>query len=129
MIIMFIYSSSFMILGAQYVLGDYYHVTLRTLDGVEIKSSILQFLDTGAINSITSNIANATDAENSTLDSITNAFQLGYNVGKELLLLLTGTYIFNIMYLFGIPVIVIAGFIALYLFAVGRTLIAYIRGV
>ena len=129
MIIIFFYASGFGILGAQYVLGDVYHITLTNLDGVPLQPAILETIDTDTINTITTNIATATDAENSTLDSITNAFQLGYNVGKELLLLLTGTYIFNMMYLFGIPSIVIAGFVGIYMFCVGRTLIAYIRGV
>lgn len=128
MIVLFFYSSGFMILGAQYVLGDVYHVTLEYND-VNLQSAILETIDTDAINTVTTNIADATDSENSTLDAITNAFQLGYNVGKELLLLLTGTYIFNMMYLFGIPIIVIAAFVGLYMFCVGRTLIAYIRGV
>lgn len=128
-IIIFFYASGFMLLGVQYVLGDVYHIEMTNLDGDPLQSSILQIINTNNINSITSNIANATDAENSTLDSIVNAFQLGYNIGIEFAFLLTGTYIFNIMYFFGIPVIVIAGFVALYLFCVGRTLIAYIRGV
>ena len=129
MIVLFFYSAGFGILGAQYVLGDVYHVTLTNLDGVPLQPAILETIDTDTINTITTNIATATDSENSTLDAITNAFQLGYNVGKEILLLLTGTYIFNIMYLFGIPTIIIAGFVGLYMFCVGRTLIAYIRGV
>lgn len=118
-----------MLLGVQYVLGDVYHIEMTNLDGDPLKSGILEIIDTDNINDITTNIANATDAENSTLDAIVNAFQLGYNVGIEFALLLTGTYIFNIMLFFGIPTIIIAGFVALYLFCVGRTLIAYIRGV
>lgn len=128
-IIIFFYASGFMMLGVQYVLGDVYHIAMTNLDGDPLQSSVLQIINTGNINSITENIANATDAENSTLDSIVNAFQLGYNIGIEFAELLTGTYIFNLMYFFGIPPLIIAGFVALYLFCVGRTLIAYIRGV
>ena len=128
-IIFFFYAVSFMLLGVQYVLGDVYHIEMTNLDGDPMQSALLEFIDTGTLNSITANIANSTDAENSTLDAIVNAFQIGFNVSKDLLLLLTGTYIFNVMYFFGIPVIVIAGFVALYLFCVGRTVIAYVRGV
>lgn len=128
-VIIFFYASGFMLLGVQYVLGDVYHIEMTNLDGESLQPAILLILDTDTINTVTGNIANATDAENSTLDAVLNAFQLGYNVGKELLLLLTGTYIFNIMFFFDIPVIIIAGFVALYMFCVGRTLIAYIRGV
>lgn len=136
MIVMFFYASGFMMLGTQYILGDVYHVTMRNLDGDAVSSSILETINTDNINSITANIANATSAENSSQDSITNAFQVGYNVAKtyvgagiEAASLLTGTYIFNIMFLFQVPIIIIAGFVALYMYAVGRTLIAYVRGV
>lgn len=128
-VIIFFYATGFMLLGVQFVLGDVYHIEMTNLDGDPLQSGILAIIDTDNINAITANIANATDAENSTLDAIVNAFQLGYNVGIEFALLLTGTYIFNIMYFFDIPILIIAGFVALYLFCVGRTLIAYIRGV
>lgn len=126
-----------MLLGVQYVLGDVYHIEMTNLDGDPLQSGILEIIDTDNINAITADIANATDAENSTLDAIVNAFQVGYNVAKlyistaagETAGLLTGTYVFNLMYFFGIPPIIIAGFVALYLFCVGRTLIAYVRGV
>ena len=128
-IIIFMYAAGFSMLTAQYVLGDVYHVTMRNLDGDPIQSSVLSIIDTDNLNAVTLAIADATDSENSTLDAIENAFQLGYNVGKELLFLMTGTYIFNILYLFGIPPIFIAGIVVIYLFILGRTLIAYVRGV
>lgn len=128
-IVIFFYAVSFMMLGVQYVLGDVYHIQMTNLSGTPIKSAILEIIQTDILNSITANIANATDAENGTLDAIVNAFQLGYNVGKEIALLLTGTYIFNIMYLFQIPAVVIAGFVVLYAVCVALTLIAKIRGI
>ncbi len=128
-IIIFFYAAGFMMLGSQYVLGDVYHIQMTNLDGDPLQSGILEIIDTSNVNTVTANIANSTDAENSTLDAIVNAFQIGFNVSKDLLLLLTGTYIFNLMFFFGVPPIIIAGFVALYLFCVGRTVIAYVRGV
>ena len=128
-IIIFMYATGFSLVGVQYIYADVLGIELRNADGVPLRSSIIDILDMDEVNSVTANIANATDAENSTLDAIENAFQLGYNVGKDLLLLLTGTYIFNILYFMGVPAIFIVPMVVIYVFMLGRTLIAYIRGV
>ena len=128
-IILFMYFLSFGFLGMQYVIGDVFHITMTNFEGVPMQPALLSIVDQDALNDVTTNIANATDAENSTLDAITNAFQLGYNVGKDLVLLMTGTYIFNILYLLGVPAIIIVGMVIIYVLLLGRTLIAYIRGV
>lgn len=123
------YFLSFGMLGIQYVIGDAFNIEMTSFDGTPIKPALLSITDIDNLNTVTTNIANATDAENSTLDAITNAFQLGYNVGKDLLLLLTGTYIFNVLYLLGVPAIIIVGMVIIYILLLGRTLIALIRGV
>lgn len=128
-IILFMYFLSFGMLGIQYVIGDAFNIEMTSFDGTPIKPALLSITDIDNLNTVTTNIANATDAENSTLDAITNAFQLGYNVGKDLLLLLTGTYIFNVLYLLGVPAIIIVGMVIIYVLLLGRTLIALIRGV
>ena len=128
-IILFMYFLSFGFLGMQYVIGDVFHITMTNFEGVPMQPALLSIVDQDALNDVTTNIANATDAENSTLDAITNAFQLGYNVGKDLVLLMTGTYIFNVLYLLGVPAIIIVGMVIIYVLLLGRTLIAYIRGV
>lgn len=91
------------------------------------------------VNTFTLNVANATNAENSTNSAIDNAFQIGYNVGKMLVnggglqvgMLLTGTYIFGVAYvLLGTTsAIFLVPMVILYMFMLSRTLIAYIRGV
>ena len=127
--IIFMYFASFGFIGVQYIFADILGITLTSPDGVEIRSSLSDIVDMDAINEVTTNIANATSSENSTLSAIDNAFQLGYNVGKDLLMLLTGTYIFNVLYLFGIPTIFIVPMVIVYVFLLGRQLIALIRGV
>jgi len=129
--ILFMYSVSFSVLAGQYMLGDIYGITIRNWQGDEMKSNLLTFIQTNQLNTVTANIANATDAQNSSLAAIENAFQVGFNVGVELVTILTGTYIFNVVYFFLGPdsAIIIAGLVILYAFLVGRTLIALIRGV
>ena len=96
---------------------------------MEIKSNLLAILDLDSLNEITADMAAAQGQENATLSPVENAFNIGMFVGWELLQILTGTYIFNFMYLMGVPAIIIGGILLVYFIMVGRTIIAYIRGV
>lgn len=129
--VMFMYAVSFAMLAGQYMVGDVWGITIRNYQGDEMKSNLLTFIDQNQLNAVTTNIANATDAQNSTLAAVENAFQVGFNVGVELVTILTGTYIFNVVYFFLGPdsTIIIAGLVILYALLVGRALIALIRGV
>ena len=130
-ILIFMYAVSFAALGIQYMLGDVLGITLTTWDGIPIKSSILSFINQGTLNTVTQNIAGVNSTYNSTLDAVENSFEIGINMGFELLTLLTGTYIFNLIYLMLGPdsAIFIAGFVIIYAIMLGRTIIAYVRGV
>ena len=131
MILIFMYAISFSLLAGQFFLGDVMHKTLKNWQGVELKSAILEFLNQQTVNDVTSNIANINNTRNSTLDAVTQSFELGLNIGFELITLITGTYIFNVLYfLMGTgSEIFIAGLIAIYAILLGRALIAYLRGV
>ena len=130
-ILIFMYSVSFMTLAGQYLVGDVFGITLVNYLGTPIKSNLLTFLDQENLNTVTSNIANVNSSRNTTLDYVEQSFQVGVDIGFELLTLLTGTYIFNVVYLLAGPdsAIVIAGFVILYAILLGRAIIAYVRGV
>ena len=119
------YAVSFMTLTGQYVIGDVLGITLKNSNGVEIKSELLNTINTDTLNSVTSSIANG----DYTLVDVASAFVKAGGVLIELLSLLTGTYIFNVLYLLGIPLIAIGGMIILYVILLGRTIIALIRGI
>lgn len=123
------YSVSFSLLAGQYVVADVYGLTLRSWTGAEIKSSVLDFIDQDTLNDVTLAIANVNSTRNSTLDAVTQSFELGLTIGFELLTLLTGTYIFNFLYLMGVPAVMIAGMVIIYAILLGRAIIAYLRGV
>lgn len=130
MIIIFMYAVSFSLVGVQWMYADVLGIQLMNQAGQPIRTPLIDdIIQISNVNTITTNIANATDAENSTLDAVENAFQIGFNVGTDLILLMTGTYIFNLLYLMGIPAIFIVPMVAIYVFMLGRALIAYIRGV
>ena len=131
-IIIFMYSAGFAFLGVQYIIGDVFGVTMTTPSGVEVKSNLLQAL----------HVSNMEQFQNSlnTTGSYCNVLSLGCvfntanylvvagNVGWDILLLSTGLYVFNILYLFGVPLIFIFAFIILYIIFVARAIIGWIRG-
>lgn len=128
-IIICVYLVSFSTLAGQYLVGDVLGITITNGDGVEIKSNLLVIMDIDNLNAITAEIANSQSQTNSTLAPIENAFNIGMYVAWDLLMLLTGTYIFNFLLLMGVPSIIIVGMMAVYFILVARTIIAYVRGV
>ena len=129
-IMMFLYATSFGVLGAQYVFGDVFGVALTNFEGVPIKSHLLGIVDVNNLNSALDNIVSANFTENSTaFDRVENSIIAVAFVAWELILLMTGTYIFNFLFLMGIPAIIIAGMVVLYIILVARAIIAYVRGV
>ncbi len=124
-IIIFMYSSSFALLGMQYTIADSFGLNLVGANGDDISSEVLDFIRTGELNTRTSQFTSANQTQMG-LEPIVAAASLVV----EIFLLLTGTYIFNVLfYVLGIPPIWIAGFVALYFFLLMRTIVAYLRGI
>ena len=142
-IIIFMYAASFSILGVQYELGDKFGVDLVTIidikdssgavvtpAGTAIKSSILGYINQGELNQRAINIVQANFTTNSTFYDRVETFTTGAAfVAWELVTLLSGTYIFNLMYLLGVPLHFVIGFLALYLFLLARAILGYVRGI
>lgn len=126
-IIIVMYGASFGVLVAQYIWADVVGITLTSFSGVPIKSAVLEFINTGTINSISSDIINANSTTNSTIVGIERAFTVGYKVGWDIVTLLTGTYIFNFLYMMGVPVLLIAGMVVIYVLLLARAITSYIR--
>lgn len=127
-VVMFVYACSFGFLGIQFVLGDTFGITISNAEGTPLTNNILSLLNTDTINSVTSALVNANNTRNDTLSAIENAYNIGFNVAWQIILLLTGTYIFGVLSLLGVPTVVIAGMVLLYMFFLARTIIALIRG-
>lgn len=126
-IIIVMYGASFGMLTAQYIWADVFGITMTSFSGVPIKSAILEFINTSTINSISDDIINANSTTNSTITGIERAFTVGYQVGWDIVTLLTGTYIFNFLYMMGVPALLIAGMIVLYVLLLARAITSYIR--
>lgn len=130
MIIIFMYASGFSMLGVQYTLGDVFGITMTNMDGVPIKSALHGFIKDDEINQRTQNIVTADFQTNSTYFDKVETFTTGAAfVAWELVTLMTGTYIFYIMFLFGVPEIFVLVFVTLYVLLLARAILGYVRGI
>lgn len=118
------YASSIALLGAQYIWADTFHITMTNFSGQPLKNNLLNDMSQPTLNSI----ANQTLQTNKT--SITlNAVGLAANIGWDLILLVSGTYIFDVLAQLGVPVIFIVGFVFIYIFLLVRSIMGWIRGI
>ena len=123
-IILAAYSFSFGILGAQF-LADSYGIVLTAPDGTIIKNALLEYIQTDTLNTFATNVTASNNGSSWGLEPI---IQAG-NIATFIFYLLTGTYIFNMLYLFGVPGIFIVPIVIIYFVLLGRAIIALIRGV
>ena len=129
-ILIFVYALSFSILGVQYTVADTFGVTLTNLDGTPVKSAIHGFMKMDRVNERTTNIIAADFQGNSTYYDKVETFTTGAAfVAWELVTLMTGTYVFYVMYLYGVPLIFVLGMTILYGFLLARAIIGYVRGI
>ena len=117
--------------GLEYTLGQVYHVELVSpVSGEPINSSIVGYLQQDDLNTRTQNIVTANYTTNSTFFDKVETFTTGAAfVAWELIGLMTGTYIFWIMGLFGVPTWMITMFVTLYILLLARSIIGYVRGI
>ena len=117
------YAVSFSLLGGQYVM-DVFGITMTNFEGVEIQSALLTIIDTDNLNTVTNQLVDVNGTE-----AGEDPFGVAAVLTVELLQLMTGTYIFNLLFLFGVPAIFVYGMVVLYALLLFRALIAYLRGI
>ncbi len=116
-------------LTVQYVLGDIFGVTFTTPDGDPIKSNILSIIDINEINIRELNIIEGNFTENTTaFNRVENSAVASAYVAWEALQLVSGTYIFNLMLLFGMPIVLVAFMVIVYVFLLGYFIWTAVRG-
>lgn len=130
MIIIFMYAIGFSIVGIQFTLADVFGITLTNIEGVPVDSALRGFIKQDELNIRSINIITANFTTNSTFYDKIETFTTGAAfVAWELITLMTGTYVFYIMILFGIDEIFVITFLALYLFLLARAIVGYVRGI
>ena len=143
-IIIFMYIMSFSMLGIQFSIGDLMHIDLVTLvdvynpisgetipAGTELKTPFQGFTDYTTLNdvAIRTSTGSYTNSDNSFFDKVISYATAAAHIGWDAVLLLTGTQIFTMLFLIGVPYIFVAGMAFVYIFFLIRTIIAIIRGV
>jgi hypothetical protein len=100
-------------------------ITLTSpVTGQPIKSNLLSIVNINSINTSEQNITSTSRAS-----VVNNPITAAAGIAWELILLISGTYVFNILYLLGVPAIFIAGLVALYFMLLARSILGYIRGI
>lgn len=122
-IIITMYCVSLGLIGGQYI-ADSYGLTLVNHEGVEIKSNLIDAINIEEINQATQTTTGLNQTE-TILDPIVGAATVAW----ELFQIMTGTYIFNVLYLLGIPTIFIVGMTVPFALLMIRGLVGYLRGI
>lgn len=127
-IIIFMYAMSFAFLGGQYIFGDAFGITMKSFfTNTPIQSSVLTITDVDIINEIADDVVNVNATTNSTITGIERSFTLGTRVAIQLFQLMTGTYVFNLLLLFDVPIVIITGMVIIYVFFLIRQAISIFR--
>lgn len=112
---------------AQFVYADAYHITLTDINGQPLKDIVQQITNIGTMNTLVgeANTLNSTNIGNNPLGVASGIAGLAVT----LIELVTGTYVFDILYHLGVPVIFVVGMITLYIALLARAILGWIRGV
>lgn len=124
---MFMLAVSIGIAVAQFVYADAYGITLLDFQGHPLKDIILQITNIGTVNTLVgeANSLNSTNIGGNPLGVASGIASLAVTLVE----LVTGTYVFDILYHLGVPVIFVVGMIILYVALLARAILGWIRGV
>ena len=129
-VIIFMYAISGSLLAAQLVLADEFGITMKNFEGEAIESHLVIFLNESELNTRAESSINANFTGNTTYyDQVETFTTAAAFVAWELVTLLSGTYVFNIMVLMGVPFEFVVIFVVGYLFLLIRAIVGYIRGI
>ena len=122
-LILFMYIAGASLIGAQFIWADVFHVTMTNFQGVPLKDNLLHDINMGSINGVGGAVLNNTST------TAANAAIFTAQVAWDLILLMSGTYIFDFIFQMGVPAIFVTIFIIGYLFLLVRTIMGYVRGI
>ena len=118
------------LLAMQYIVADQFGMILRTPDGGAMKPYLLQLIDEDAFNTATAAIQlgqNGTAADPG-WDTVEDVDLSGAYIVWQLVDIVTGLYIFNLLLLFGIPIQFAIIFVMGYCVLLAITIIGYVLG-
>lgn len=127
-LIIFMYLTTLSLLAFQLTLADSFGLTLTTHDGTPL-SGLDTIIGQERLNELERNILADNSTGDQTIDRVAD-FNAGmaYTVW-EYFSILSGTYIFYIIHLLGVPLILVLGITFIYSLFLIRTIVGLLRGV
>jgi len=117
-------------LGGEVITYSITGINLTNIDGVEISGFIVSIMDMAEFNERSQEIVNGTFNQNTTYyDRVETFTTAAASVAWNLITLLSGTYIFNFLYLMGVPLFFVTIMVIAYVAILGRAVIGYVRGI
>ena len=110
MIMIFMYCVSFMVFAVQYLVADVIHVTIVSpVTGEPFVTALANSTNIAKINEVMQNFINID------FNNVVTAIPAASSVVWEIFQLMLGVYFFNLLYLIGLPAIVVVPMIFVYL--------------
>ena len=130
-IILCIYAVSVSYITVEWALVDVMHVTVTNYRGEVLSSTLIGgFMNINLFNTQTQLIINGTFDQNTTdYNRVENSITAAAAVAWNLIILLSGTAIFTLLYYLGVPLPLVLGLAVIYIFLLARAIFGYLNRV
>lgn len=130
-IILAMYAISVCYITVEWAIVDVIHVNVTNYRGEVLNSTIVgTYMNMDLFNSQTTLIINGTFNQNTTdYNRVETSITAAAAVAWNLIILLTGTAIFTLLYFLGVPLPLVLGLVVLYLFLLARAIFGYLNRV
>ena len=131
LVIIVMYGMSVAYLSIEYVIVDVFHVPVTNYNGDELDGGlVVTWMQMDKFNSQSLLIINGTFNENTTdYNRVETSVTAAAAVAWNLIILLTGTYIFNLILFMGVPWPFVIGMAVIYMVLLARAIFGYINRV
>lgn len=129
MIIIVMYATSIAFLTVEYTIVDVMHVEVTNYRGETLNGTLVEtWMNMEVFNEQSQLIINGTFNQNTTdYNRVETSITAAAAVAWNLIILLTGTQIFALMYFFGVPTPLVGGMVILYMFLLARGIFGYLN--
>ena len=131
---------TFLLLGMQYLIGDVFgfDIPVQCTDadlvgwvcsdyyGTPIKSSLIGYLNMDVVTGLLDDSLSGSDG---TFDRIIGFALAAAYVAWNLIAILSGITIFQLLWFLGVPIIIVSGIALIYYIFLARAILGYVRGV
>ena len=131
MMLIIMYATSVAFLTVEYTIVDVLHVEVINYRGQTLNSTLVEtWMNMDVFNEQSQKIINGTFNENTTdYNRVETSITAAAAVAWNLIILLTGTQIFALMYFFGVPWPLVGGLVIIYMVLLARAIFGYINRV